>query len=134
MIENNENIKLQISSEKNFGFVFSGFFLIVSIFQLYNNNEFYVFTLAISFAFVILSLFFPNSLSIPNKLWSKLGIVLAKIVSPIIMGFVFFVTVTPTGIIFKLLKKDLLNQKKINTKKTSWIIRKKTLSSVKNQF
>ena len=80
------------------------------------------------------SIFLPKALIIPNKLWFKFGLLLSVIVSPIIMGVIFFLTVTPTGIIMRLIGKDLLSQKLINSKKSSWNKRKDSLTSMKNQF
>jgi len=63
----------------------------------------------------------------------KFGLLLGKIVSPIVMGFIFFFVVTPTGIIMRLLGKDLLNLKK-NNQSTYWIKKDNKNSNMKNQF
>ena len=68
-----------------------------------------------------------------NKLWFKFGLFLGKIISPLIMGFIFFVVVTPIGIIMRLLRKDLLNLK-YNKKKSYWIEKTGPKSKMKNQF
>ena len=70
----------------------------------------------------------------PNKLWFKLGLLLGAIVAPIVMGIIFFLTVTPIGIIMRLFGKDIINQKIKKTAKSYWIKRKKTVSSMKDQF
>ena len=62
------------------------------------------------FYFLFLGIFIPQLLFIPNKLWFKIGIFLGSIVSPIVMGLIFFLTVTPIGIIMRILGKDILNQ------------------------
>ena len=54
--------------------------------------------------------------------------------TPIIMGFIYYLTVVPTGLIFKILNKNLLNIKKNNGQKTYWIIKKKSQSTMRNQF
>ena len=68
-----------------------------------------------------------------NKIWFKLGILLGKIVSPIVMGFIFFAVVTPISLIMKILKKDLLNMKK-NNNQSYWIEKSGPKSKMKNQF
>ena len=68
-----------------------------------------------------------------NKLWFKLGILLGNFIAPIIMGIIFFFVVTPTGIIMKLLRKDLIKLKK-NNDDSYWIEKKDIKSSMKNQF
>jgi hypothetical protein len=68
-----------------------------------------------------------------NKIWFRFGVILGNFVSPIIMGIVFFVIVTPTSFIMRVLGKNLLNLKKGN-KKTYWIEKSKIKSKMKNQF
>ena len=68
-----------------------------------------------------------------NKIWFKFGIFLGKIISPLIMGIIFFLVVTPIGLIMKFLGKDLLNLK-YNKGKTYWIEKKGPKSKMKNQF
>ena len=68
-----------------------------------------------------------------NKAWFRFGVFLGNFVSPIIMGIIFFLVVTPIGLLMKLLGKDLINLKK-NNEKTYWIQRNKIKSSMKNQF
>jgi hypothetical protein len=68
-----------------------------------------------------------------NKLWFKFGIFLGKIVSPVVMGVIFFAVVTPIALIMKLLGKDILNLKK-NKKQTYWIECKDRFNKMKNQF
>ena len=68
-----------------------------------------------------------------NKLWFKFGIFLGRIVSPLVMGIIFFAVVTPIALIMKLLRKDVLNLKK-NNKKSYWVETKNRISKMKNQF
>ena len=68
-----------------------------------------------------------------NKLWFRFGIHLGNFIAPIVMGIVFFLVVSPTGLLMKLLKKDLINLKK-NNEKTYWIEKKEITSKMKNQF
>jgi polyferredoxin len=126
-----KNIK--ISSNKSFGIVFFIVFFIISIYPLFNNGDLKVSVLIISLTFLTLGLLNSPILSPLNKLWFKFGILLGSIVSPIVMGIVFFGVVTPTSIIMKIFRKNLLSLKK-NNKKTYWIEKPLIKSKMKNQF
>ena len=126
-----KNIK--ISSNKSFGIVFFIVFLIVSIYPIFNSGALRSWSLIISIIFLILGLLNSSILSPLNKLWFKFGILLGSIVSPIVMGIVFFGVVTPTSIIMKIFRINLLGLKKDN-KKTYWIRKSFIKSKMKNQF
>jgi hypothetical protein len=128
---NSNNIK--ISSNRNFGVVFFLFFLIVSIFPIFKDENIRIWSLIIAIFFLVLGLMNSKILTPLNKTWFKFGILLGSFVSPIVMGIVFFAIVTPTSLIMKVLGKNLLNLKKDN-KKTYWIERSKIKSKMKNQF
>ena len=68
-----------------------------------------------------------------NKLWFKFGLLLGKIVSPLIMGIIFFFVVTPIGFIMRAIGKDLINLK-YNNNKSYWIEKTGPKSKMKNQF
>tara|TARA_B100000780_G_scaffold269425_1_gene228218 strand:- start:1023 stop:1412 length:390 start_codon:yes stop_codon:yes gene_type:complete len=128
-----EKQNIKIGSNKNFGVVFFIFFLVVSIFPLFKDGNIRIWALIISIIFLILGLLNSSILSPLNKTWFKIGILLGNFISPIIMGIVFFLVVTPTSLFMKLLGKDLLNLKK-NDKRTYWIEKSKVKSKMKNQF
>jgi len=125
--------KYNTGTNKSFGIVFFLFFLIVSIFPLFKDEDIRVWSLIVAIIFLILGLLNSRALTPFNILWFKFGLFLGKIVSPIIMGLVFFLVVTPTGIIMRLFNKDLLNLKKKKTK-SYWIIRDNSNTDMKNQF
>ena len=125
--------KIKISSNKNFGIVFSIFFLLISIYLLLNNNPIYYWSLFVSFIFLVLGLMNSKILSPLNLLWFKFGILLGKIVSPVVMGIIFFLVVTPISIILKIFGKDVLNLK-FNNNKTYWIEKNGPKSNMKKQF
>ena len=127
----NSNIK--IGTNRSFGLVFFLFFLIVSLFPLFKDGNIRVWSLVISVIFLILGMVNSKILNPLNKIWFKFGILLGKFISPIVMGVVFFVIVTPTSLIMRVLGKNLLNLKK-GEKKTYWIERSKIKSKMKNQF
>tara|TARA_B100000131_G_C17951057_1_gene546471 strand:+ start:22 stop:408 length:387 start_codon:yes stop_codon:yes gene_type:complete len=126
-----KNIKLP--SNRNFGMVFFIVFLIIALWPLLKQNEIRIWSLIISFIFFILGLINSKLLTPFNKLWFKFGIFLGNIISPIVMGIVFFLVVTPTGLIMRFLRKDILKLKN-NSKDSYWIDKDNTKSSMRNQF
>ena len=127
------NSKIKIGSNKSFGIVFFTVFFIISIWPLLSANEIRYWSLVISVVFLILGIINSKILTPLNKVWFKIGILLGNIISPIIMGIIFFLVVTPTSLIMKIFGKDLLNLKK-NTKNSYWIEKKNQNSRMKNQF
>ena len=125
--------EIKISSNRSFGIVFFVVFLIVSFYPLINFGEVRIWSLVLAVIFLILGLLNSRILSPLNKAWFKFGILLGKIVSPIVMGIVFFVVVTPIALLLKLFGKDLLNLKK-NKNKSYWVEKKELRSTMKNQF
>ena len=125
--------EIKISSNKSFGIVFSIFFLLISVYLLLNNNPIYYWSLFVSFIFLVLGLMNSKILSPLNLLWFKFGILLGKIVSPVVMGIIFFLVVTPISIILKIFRKDVLNLK-FNNNKTYWIVKDGPKSNMKKQF
>ncbi len=125
--------KLKIGSNKSFGIVFFVFFLIIATYPLINGESIRLWAIILSVIFLILGLLNSKILTPLNLLWFKFGILLGRFVSPIVMGLVFFLVVTPTGLIMRLLKKDLLRLKK-NNRNTYWITRHVSKSDMKNQF
>ena len=124
---------IKISSNRSFGIVFFLVFVLISFYPLINNESIRFWSLIIAFIFLVLGVLNARILSPLNKLWSKFGILLGRIVSPIVMGVIFFFVVTPTAFLMKLLKKDLLNLK-YNHKKSYWIEKTEPKSKMKNQF
>ena len=124
---------IKISSNRSFGIVFFVVFLLIALYPLIHNEEIRIWSLIISLIFLILGLINSRILNPLNKLWFKFGILLGKIVSPIIMGIIFFLVVTPIGFIMRILGKDVLNLK-FNKNKSYWIEKTGPKSKMKNQF
>ena len=125
--------KIKVSSNKSFGIVFSIFFLFISIFLFLNEYPTYYWSLFVSIIFLVLGLMNSKILSPLNLLWFKFWILLGKIVSPVVMGIIFFVVVTPISILLKIFGKDVLNLK-FNNNKTYWIEKNGPKSNMKKQF
>ena len=134
MSEKISYIQTEQSSEKSFGVVFSIVFLIVALYPLINSASLRIWALVVSIIFFLLAFLAPKILVFPNKLWFKFGLLLGSIVAPIVMAFVYFVTVLPTGLIMRLLGKDLLKQKLDKNAKSYWVKRDEPMGSMKNQF
>tara|TARA_Y100001936_G_scaffold217452_1_gene229410 strand:- start:172 stop:555 length:384 start_codon:yes stop_codon:yes gene_type:complete len=125
--------EIKISSNRSFGIVFFIVFLLIAFYPLLKGDDLRIWSLIISFIFLILGLINSKLLTPLNRIWFKFGLLLGKFISPLIMGIIFFVVVTPIGIIMRLLKKDLLNLK-YNEKETYWIKKTGPKSKMKNQF
>ena len=126
-----DNIK--IGSNKSFGIVFFIFFLIISIYPIFFDGNLKVVSLVISIIFLILGLLNSKILTPLNLLWFKFGILLGRIVSPLVMGLVFFTIVTPIAFLMRILKKDLLDLK-FNKSDSYWIDKTGKKSKMKDQF
>ena len=121
------------SSNKSFGIVFFIVFLLIALYPLSYSGEIRVWSAVISLIFLILGLLNSKFLAPLNKVWFKFGLFLGKIISPIVIGIIFFLVVTPTGLIMRILGKDLLNLK-YNKNKSYWIEKDGPKSKMKNQF
>ncbi len=127
--------KLNKISKKNnitFGILFFILFLIISLYPLKSGGFIRIWSVVLSSVFLIITIIKPNLFTFLNKLWIQFGILLGKIISPIVMGLVFFFVVTPIGILMKILKKDIMGLKR--RKSSYWINREDKLQSMKKQF
>ena len=124
---------IKISSNRSFGIIFFVVFLLIGLYPLTYDGDIRIGFVIISLIFLVLGLLNSKILTPLNKLWFKLGIFLGKVISPIIMGIIFFLVVTPTGLIMRLLGKDVLNLK-YNKNQSYWIEKKGPKSKMKNQF
>ena len=126
-------MKPKIGSNRSFGIVFFIVFLIISLWPLLNSNEIRIWSLIVSIIFLTLGLINSKALTPLNKLWFKFGIFLGNLISPIVMGIIYFAVVTPIALLLKVINKDVLSLKK--TKQASyWKNKEKYNSSMKNQF
>ncbi len=129
-MENSINIKRK--NNITFGILFFIFFLIVGLYPLISNEPISIWSVAVSLVFLIITIIKPNLFTFLNKLWIKFGILLGKIISPIVMGLVFFFVVTPIGIFVKIIKKDVMGLKRGQS--SYWITREDKIQSMKKQF
>jgi hypothetical protein len=125
--------KIKISSNKSFGIVFFVVFLIISFFPMLKGESFRTWSLVLALIFLILGVLKSPYLSPLNNIWNKFGLLLGKVISPIVMGIIFFAVVTPIAYLMRLIGKDILGLKK-NDDKSYWIEKKGIKSKMKDQF
>jgi hypothetical protein len=125
---------INIKSKDNiiFGILFFIFFLIIGTYPLKSGVAIRVWSVVLSLVFLIITIIKPNLFTPLNKLWIQFGILLGKMISPIVMGLVFFFVVTPTGILVRILKKDVMGLKRGAS--SYWIDREDKVQSMKKQF
>ena len=112
-------------------------FLIIALFPLLGDGGVRLWSVGVAAVFGGLAFLAPKLLAPLNRLWFRFGMLLSRIVSPIVMGILFFVTVTPTGLIMRARGKDLLRQKMDPDADTYWIEVDPEMaaqSSMKKQF
>ena len=117
---NKEN---HLPSNKKFGLFFSAIFVLIAIYAyLKFRVEFAIFALTTSTLFAIVAILTPQILSPLNRLWFSLGLLLGKIVSPIVLALIFFVLITPVSLVTRLFGRDELKIKK-RTVESYWVDR-----------
>ena len=128
------NTEKNKSTNRSFGIVFFIVFLIIGVYPILNNEgDVRFWSLIIAVIFLVFGILNSKVLNPLNKLWFKFGIFLGKIFSPLIMGIIFFLVVTPIGLIMRFIGKDILNLK-FNDDKSYWVEKKGLKSKMKNQF
>ena len=115
-----------------FGLIFFLLFLAIGLYPLKSDENIRVWSVVLCLVFLIVTIIKPNKLIFFHRLWIKFGILLGKIISPIVMSLVFFAVVTPIGIFIKILKKDVMGLKR--GKSSYWITREDKVQSMKKQF
>ena len=124
---------IKLGSNRSFGIVFFLVFFLIGLFPLTYQGEIRLWSIVISIIFLILGLLKSRILTPFNIIWFKFGILLAKVISPLIMAIIFFLVVTPIGLFMRLIRKDLLNLK-VKNNFSYWIKKDGPKSKMKNQF
>ena len=125
--------KIKLPSNRNFGVVFFIVFLIIALWPFLKGENLRLWAFTISLLFLILGLLNAKILTPLNKMWIKFGEILGNVISPLVMGIIFFGIVTPIGLFLRLIGKDVLKLKK-NKKNTYWIEKDNSNNNMKNQF
>lgn len=129
--------EVQIGSERSFGIVFTIVFVILGLLPLTVSKTPLYWALAVAALFLVLALFAPNVLAPLNRVWFKFGLLLHRIISPVIMALLFYLVITPTGLVMRLFRRDILRLRYDADADSYWIAREPAdseTSSYKNQF
>lgn len=128
---------VKAGTDRGFGLVFAGFFGIVSVLSWWHDHTSWHWALPVAVVFLVVAYVFPKALSPLNKLWLKFGLLLYKVMNPLVLGLLFFVTITPIGLVMRLFGKDFLRLKMDRSSKSYWIDRTPPgppPQSMRNQF
>lgn len=136
MSENTAHFKVEKGSARNFGFVFAIVFLLIAAVPYVMSGKTHWWALALGIVFAVIAFVRPALLEPFNTLWFKFGLLLGAIIAPIVMMLVFFLVVTPTGLLLKLFGKDPLRLKRAKNQDTYWVVRQNSdeQATMKNQF
>ncbi|MES9906103.1 MAG: SxtJ family membrane protein [Sedimenticola sp.] len=134
MSEFKSHLEVPMGSERSFGIVFAVVFASIGLYPLVGGGGIRLWALVVALVLLALAYWAPRTLSVPNKLWFKLGLVLGAIIAPIALALIYFAAVTPTGLIARLIGKDLLGQKLDKKAKSYWVERNQPVGSMKDQF
>ena len=123
----------KISSNRSFGILFFVVFILIALWPIINGESLRVWPIPVSIIFLILGLLNSKLLSPLNSAWLKFGELLGRIISPLVLLLVYFIILTPTGLLMRLLGKDLLRTK-FSKEKSYWIKREKNIGPMRRQF
>jgi hypothetical protein len=115
--------KVEMGSDRSFGLVFAVVFAIVALLPLKSGGEVRVWAAAVAAAFLLVSFTYPKALKPLNKAWFLVGLALHHVVTPVVMGLLFFVTVTPMALVMRAAGKDPLRLKRDDAAASYWIMR-----------
>ena len=126
--------QVRMGSARGFGLVMAGALLILSLWPLATGGSVLWWLAAIALCFAGLAIFAPGLLAPLNKIWFRFGLLLGAVTAPVVMALLFFLVITPTGLIMRALGKDPLRQKSGRSAVTHWIKRRESVGSMKRQF
>jgi hypothetical protein len=123
------------SSDRSFGFVVAGFFVILAAQNAWRSGKAWPFYLVITLPLLVIAMWRPALLAPLNRIWTKLGLLLSKVVNPVVMGAVFYLVITPIAALMRLRGRDLLSRRRDRAAYSYWIARDQSVpQSMKNQF
>ena len=114
---------VKVSSNRTFGIVFTVVFLVIALWPLVGGEGPRLWALVVAGGFLLMAVAFPQYLAPLNRLWTRFGSLLHRIVNPVILGLMFALAVTPVALIFKVLGKDPLNRRYDRDAESYWIKR-----------
>jgi hypothetical protein len=114
---------VKTSSNRTFGYVFTALFAIIGCWPWWKTGGFHEWALVVAAAFLVVTLLIPRALAPLQWLWMRFGAALHKVMNPVLLGLMFFVTVAPTGLIMRALGKRPLGLAFDKDAKSYWITR-----------
>jgi predicted membrane metal-binding protein len=120
---NSSTISVKTASNREFGWVFTAFFCLIGFWPMLNAASPRTWALILAGLFALATLFVPTVLTPLNRLWTRFGALMHKIVNPIVLGLIYLLTIVPIGLIFKILNKDPLRLKRDPNASSYWIER-----------
>jgi len=117
----NDQSGIESASNRSFGVVFSAVFLLIGVWPLFWGEDVRIWCLCMAFGFFAMTLLRPQFLSPLNRIWAAFGALLHKLVNPIIMGFLFYLVVTPTSLLMRLMRKRPLDLQFEHQRESYWI-------------
>ena len=129
--------EVAVASERSFGNVFAGVFALLGAYRLWRGHADGYLWLVVSGVFLALAWLWTRPLQPLNRLWAQLGALLHKVMTPLIMGVMFFAVITPIGLLMRLLGKDLLRLRRDPAAASYWVPRETSASregAMKDQF
>lgn len=126
-----------MGSEKSFGIVFAAIFALIGLWPLWRGGDVRLWALGVAAAFLVAAFLAPKILRPLNVAWFGFGLLLSKVMTPLVMSIIYVVTVVPIGIFLRLTGKDLLRLQKNPEAKSYWIVRERPgpeKGSMKQQF
>ena len=130
----NSSIDIDRGSERNFGLTFAAVFSLIGIYLTWSSGEVRWWPFVAAAICLVISFTAPTVLRLPNILWFKLGMLLGRIVAPIVMALVYVVTLVPMCLFVRLSGKGILDIKLDRNCETYWIKREDPPQPMKNQF
>jgi hypothetical protein len=122
-------------SDRSFGFVFTGVFSIIALLPLLRGGAPRWWAVAAAVVILALALVWPRALAPANRIWLRIGLLLHRIVNPIVMGAIFYLVVTPFGLVMRLRRSGPASMRRPDTAATSyWIPRAGNSSRMDQQF
>ena len=128
---------IEISSDRSFGLVFGVVFLLVGLWPLWHGKPIRWWSLSVSAIFFLLALLRPAGLTLLNRYWTRAGLLLQRVMTPIVTGLLLYLTVTPTGLLMRLCGKDPLRLRRDPDAVSYWIVRQPpgpSPDTMRNQF
>ena len=115
--------KVEGSSNRSFGVVFAVVFALIAFLPLFHGGAVRLWSLGVAAVFAVLAFAAPNILAPLNRLWTRLGLLLHTVVNPIVLGIMFYLVITPMGLVMRFLGKDPLRLKRDPEASSYWIER-----------